>query len=89
MLSVCLSVNRAPFSLNIRFHHAYLWPKLTRSMHQNGVQVCLVRKHNARLMSVKMEDLTSRHRQCVKPDQVRILYNNPVINKPLLVFHFF
>lgn len=54
-------------------------------MYQNGVQVCLVRKHNARLMSVKMEDLTSRHRQCVKPDQVCILYNNPVISKRLLL----
>lgn len=37
---------------------------------QNGVQACIVRKHNARLTSVKRTDLASRHRQCVKPDQV-------------------
>ena len=29
-----------------------------------------MRKHNARLTTVKKEDLAARHRQCVKPDQV-------------------
>lgn len=37
---------------------------------QNGVQACIIRKHNARLTAVKKEDLAARHRQCIKPDQV-------------------
>ncbi|CAM9122080.1 unnamed protein product, partial [Hapterophycus canaliculatus] len=38
-------------------------------INKNGVQACILRKHNARLTSVKREDLAARHRQCIKPDQ--------------------
>eukprot|EP00904_Undaria_pinnatifida_P006230 jgi/Undpi1/2737/HiC_scaffold_14.g06115.m1 len=41
---------------------------------KNGVQSCIVRKHNARLCSVKKANLASRHRQCVKPDQAMTIF---------------
>lgn len=47
------------------------FPPFAHARVQNGVQTCILKGHNARLTSVTKENLLARHRQCVKPDQVR------------------
>ncbi|CAM9733264.1 unnamed protein product [Ectocarpus sp. 4 AP-2014] len=43
-------------------------------INKNGVQACIMRKHNARLTAVKRDELAARHRQCVKPDQTMTIF---------------
>lgn len=38
--------------------------------YQGSWKKCMSRRHNPRMMTVRMEELTFGHRQCVKPDQV-------------------